>query len=166
MSPVRRGQNLLYSQSWLNQIPLVVSSLLCLSLISYLSVYFPQVAYVPKSLTGWGYDLPILFLIPLILFLKLIYVVLNERFVLTPEYMIHVVGRISWKERTVRLEYGRIQEIEILQTILQRIFGLGDIVIVPIAGTSQTNIHMHGVSNPRQVKDAIRQRQHGSEEKP
>ena len=153
------GANLIFSQSWWNQLPLVTCALLLAVGMGYLTQKFPAQTIIPISVNSWVIDFSYLALIPLIVLAKAAFKIYNERFVLSPEYMIHITGRISWRERSVRLEYGRIQEIEIDQTILQRILGLGDVIIIPIAGTTQTTIHMHGVSSPRGVKDEIRRMQ-------
>lgn len=88
---------------------------------------------------------------------------LNERLVLTPQYLIHVLGRLTWREKSVRLEYHHIQEIETEQTILQRVLGIGDVTLKPIGGVP---MRMVGLSKPREVKNVIRERvQHAEQER-
>lgn len=151
------GENLVFTQSWFNQIPLLIAIALVTAIVIYITVSLPYYAFLPIKFQQAIIQIPVLLLLPIILLLKVFYIIHNERFVLTPEYMIHITGRLNWKERTVRLEYTRIQEIEIDQTLLQKLFNLGDVVILPVAGSSTTNIHMHGTSSPREVKDAIRE---------
>ncbi len=151
--------NLIFTQSWLNQFPLLLATAALTALMTYLTFEYPGYSFLHLN-SKWGaFDAPILFIVPAVLLMKALYIIYNEKFILTPQYMIHVSGRLNWKERTVRLEYSRIQEIEIDQTILQKIFNLGDVIVLPVAGSSATNIHMHGARSPRMVKDAIREMQ-------
>jgi uncharacterized membrane protein YdbT with pleckstrin-like domain len=154
------GDNVIFTQSWWNQLPLMIGFIASIVAITLLTLQFPKETLLPVQLTDSLIKVPYLLPIPFVLLLKAAFKVYNERFVLTPEYMIHVSGRLTWRERSVRLEYRRIQEIETDHTILQRIFNLGDVILIPIAGTVQTTaIHMHGVAFPQIIKDIIRQRQ-------
>ena len=153
------GDNIIFSQSWWNQFPLLCGFIIISILLGYASFAMLPQTIISFNFNGIEVIVPLLLIVPFILLLKAAYRIYNRRFVLTPEYMIHITGRISWREHSVRLEYSRIQEIQIDQTILQRVFGLGDVVIMPIAGTAETAVLMHGVSSPRLVKDLIRQRQ-------
>lgn len=153
------GNNIIFTQSWLNQLGLLFATLLLSAGVVYLGMEFPEYSFAPVTIGEQTWGVPVLGLIPLVLLLKATFRIYNERFVLTPEYLIDVTGRLSWRERSVRLEYGRIQEIEISQTILQRILGLGDVVLVPIAGVFTSSMSMNGLRNPRIVKDIIRSRQ-------
>jgi uncharacterized membrane protein YdbT with pleckstrin-like domain len=80
---------------------------------------------------------------------------LNTKLVLTPDYLLLITGVISWKQRSVRLEYNRISEIEIVQTIPQRILGIGDVVVMPAGTGPDAAISMPGVSHPRALKDIL-----------
>ncbi len=158
---VRDGNNVLIRQSWLNQLGLIVVALITLVLTSYLSVVYPD--YTTVS-TDFGLSLPVLNFIPLAMVLRSAFRIYNERFVVTPEYLIDVEGRLAWSERSTRIEYHRVQEIKIEETIIQRIFGLGDVTVVPLAGADGVPICLRGVAHPRLVKDIIRQqrREHES----
>lgn len=153
------GENVILSQSWMNQLGMIFLALLLVAAVFYLNREFSEYTAIPIKTESGTFLIPFLFILPLVLFGKASFSIYNERFVLAPEYMIDVTGRLSWRERSVRLEYGRIQEIEIGQTIVQRILGLGDVIIIPVAGMTQTTINMHGVRHPRVVKDLIRERQ-------
>jgi hypothetical protein len=151
---VRDGDNVLIRQSWLNQLGFVLLALVTLGLTSYLSVLYPEYTTVG---TDVGVSLPLLNFIPLAMLLRSAFSVYNERFVVTPEYLIDVEGRLAWRERSTRIEYHRVQEIKIEETIIQRIFGLGDVTVVPLAGADGVPICLRGVAHPRLVKDLIRQ---------
>jgi len=152
---VRDGDNVIIRQSWLNQLGAVVLALVTLALTSYLTILFPE--YTTLASEG-GWSLPVLNFIPLTIVLRSAYNVYNERFVVTPEYLIDVEGRLAWRERSTRIEYHRVQEIKIEETIVQRIFSLGDVTVVPLAGADGMPICLRGVAQPRLVKDLIRHR--------
>jgi hypothetical protein len=150
---VRDGDNIIIRQSWLNQTGMIVLILATLALTSYLSVVFPDYTTISTEL---GVELPILNFIPLAMLMRCAFVIYNERFVITPEYLIDVEGRLAWRERSTRVEYHRVQEIKIEETVVQRILGLGDVTVVPLAGSDGVPICLRGVSHPRVVKDLIR----------
>lgn len=147
------GENIIIRQSWLNQFGAILVAFVTLVLTSYLSVVYSEYTTV---LTEGGVSLPVLNLLPIAIFLRSAFVIYNERFVLTPEYLIDVEGRLAWRERSTRVEYHRIQEIKIEETIVQRIFGLGDVTVVPLAGAEGIPICLRGIAHPRIVKDLIR----------
>jgi uncharacterized membrane protein YdbT with pleckstrin-like domain len=150
------GDNVIIRQSWLNQIGPIFMALILLCVTSYLSIIFPEHTTLPMGDGRWS--LPLLNFIPLAIALRSAFVVYNERFVITPEYLIDVEGRLAWRGRSIRVEYHRIQEIRIEETILQRIFNLGDVTVVPLAGADGIPICLRGIKHPRLVKDLIRQR--------
>lgn len=152
---VRDGDNVIIRQSWLNQLGPILLALLTLALTSYLTIIFPEYTTITSE-SGWS--LPLLNFIPLTILLRSAFHIHNERFVVTPEYLIDVEGRLAWRERSTRIEYHRVQEIKIEETIVQRIFGLGDVTVVPLAGSDGVPICLRGVIQPRLVKDLIRQR--------
>lgn len=151
---VRDGDNIIIRQSWLNQLGMMILGLAALALTSYLSVVFPDYTTI---VTESGLSLPVLNFIPLAIGLRSAFCIYNERFVITPEYLIDVEGRLAWRERSTRIEYHRVQEIKIEETIIQRILGLGDVTVVPLAGSEGVPICLRGVAHPRLVKDLLRQ---------
>ncbi len=148
------GDNVIIRQSWLNHLGAIFVTLLVLAVTSYLSVRFADYTTLPL---GQDWSLPVLNFLPLVILLRSAFDIYNERFVVTPEYLIDVEGRLAWRERSTRIEYHRVQEIKIEETIIQRIFKLGDVTVVPLAGTEDGPICLRGVVHPRLVKDLIRQ---------
>jgi hypothetical protein len=146
------GANVIIRQSWLNQLGLIVIAIILEVAITVFTALFSETLISIDSLSITVGALPC---IPLFLLLVAAVRVYNERLVVTPEYLIHVTGRISWKEHSVRLEYPHIQEIETVQSILQRLLGLGDVAVIPVGGGSKT-IVMRGLRHPREVKNLIR----------
>jgi len=150
------GDNLLIHQSWKNQLPAYTLFLILEVLVVYASITVGDSSSV--SVPGFSVPLSIstLKVFPLLVLLKAAFSVLNERLVVTPTYMIHVIGRLWWRERTVRLEYGQVQEVEISQSLLQKVLGIGDLIFKPMGGNDRNSIYMKGVPQPRVVKDVIR----------
>jgi membrane protein YdbS with pleckstrin-like domain len=157
---VRDGDNIIIRQSWLNQCGMILLILMTLAGTSYVSLLYPEYTTIDSNI---GVSIPLLNLIPLTMVLRCAFTIYNERFVITPEYLIDVEGRLAWRERSTRIEYHRVQEIKIEETILQRLFNLGDVTVVPLAGTEGIPICLRGVSHPRTVKDLIRQHKKGQD---
>lgn len=150
------GKNIIVRQSWLNQFPLVLVALALEIAIVYITLDFPEVASFSFQIASVTISASYLPFIPLFVLAKAALNIYNERLVITPIYLIHVTGRISWRERSSRLEYSHIQEIETIETIAQRILGLGDLNILPIGAGNRQAILMKGLRHPRAVKDVIR----------
>lgn len=150
------GENVIVRQSWLNQSPLVALALALEVCIVYLTIDVPEIAAFTLDLGAVRLSAAYLPIIPAFLIGKAAINIYNERLVITPDYLIHVTGRISWRERSSRLEYSHIQEIETIESISQRIFGIGDLNILPIGAGNRQAICMRGLRKPRAVKDLIR----------
>lgn len=153
----RDGNNYVIRQSWLNQFTGVLIVAVLIWLTTYLTLLFPEFTTVPLEVGSYTFEFPFLKIIPLCMLGRSVFLVYNSRLVLTPDYLLHVTGRLAWRERTSRIEYNRIQEIEIAQTILQRILGVGDVKVLPLAGLSENTLCVSGLRSPRAVKDLIRQ---------
>jgi hypothetical protein len=151
------GDNVIVTQSWFNQMGLVLLAVVLEIGIIYLTAVFPEM----ESATVWvdtvRASASYLPFVPLGLLGVAALRIYNERLVITPLYLIHVSGRLSWRERSMRLEYSDIQEIETDCSIMQRLFGVGDVSVIPMGGNSNNTITLRGVRHPRGVKDLIRQ---------
>ena len=150
------GDNVIVRQSWLNQFPLVLLALALEVAIVYVSIAFPELATFSVKLGSITLSASFLPIIPIFVLAKAALNIYDERLVVTPDYLIHVTGRISWREKSSRLEYSHIQEIETIQSIAQRLLGLGDLNILPIGAGNRQAISMKGLKQPRAVKDLIR----------
>ena len=150
------GNNIIVRQSWLNQYMLVGVTLIFEAAIIYLNVEFAREGDFDISLGSLSIPTIYLPIIPLLVLARAAFTIYNERLVITPEYLIHVTGRLSWSARTSRLDYNQVQEIETIQSIPQRILGVADIHITPIGRDLKGSIMMPGLRNPRAVKDVIR----------
>jgi hypothetical protein len=155
------GDNIVVTQSLVNQLPrLSLVGITTLALL-YLTFYYPHLTNFPIPLSGWELQFPVLVFIPFVLVTVPLHNVFDARLILTPDYLLQVRGLASWRERSVRLEYSRIQEIEIEQTLLQRVLGVGDIKVTPIVvGMDESVLHIHGIPKPHMLKDLLRSRIH------
>jgi hypothetical protein len=152
----RDGDNYIVEQSWRNQIGALLAVPLIVAALIYVRIRLPEFMNVPVTFGDVDVWFSALYLLPVFVVARAVFLVYNERFVITPEYVIHVTGRLAWRGRSSRLAYGSIQEIEIEETIPQRIFGVGDIKLIPIAGSEVSSVKLRGVRTPRAVKDLIR----------
>jgi uncharacterized membrane protein YdbT with pleckstrin-like domain len=151
------GDNVIVNQSWLNNIGLLVALIAAVLGTIYCMVLFPEYTGVPLP---DGTTFPLLAVVPIAVALRWLAVMLNNKLVLTPEYLLLISGAISWRKTTTRLEYHRISEIEIVQTIPQRLFGIGDVIVMPAGTGPDASVCMPGVSYPGALKDILRYRQH------
>ena len=150
------GDNIIIRQSWLNQYVLVGVTLLLEVAIVYLNVELAESGDYDISLGVLSVPTIYLPCIPLLVLARAAFKIYNERLVITPEYLIHVTGRLWWSARTSRLDYNQVQEIETIQSIPQRILGVADLHITPIGRDLKGSIMMRGLRKPRAVKDLIR----------
>jgi uncharacterized membrane protein YdbT with pleckstrin-like domain len=155
------GDNLILRESWLNQFPLLIVFVVLEILASYVLIQFPEASTVDIEIFERVVKVSWVSFVPLLILGKAAFHVLNERLVLTPEYLIQVNGRLTWREKSTRLEYHHIQEIETEQTIFQRMLGIGDVTLKPIGGAP---MRMVGLYNPREVKNVIRERVQNAEQ--
>ena len=139
--------NIVIQQSLRNQLPLIIVFFICILGAGAVNTYFP------------GAALLLLSLLPALICLGAIgYRVMNSRVVLSPNYLLFIEGILAWRQRSIRLDYTRVQEIELRETILQRMLGIGDVVATPISTSMEEMIALNGVLHPRLYKDLIRER--------
>jgi len=141
----RDGDNCVIRQPWINQSLGPLAFLIVTWIAVCLTIQFPEYTTFDLQVGSWAFAFPSLNCAPVALLGYLAFLARKERFVLTPEYFIHVTGRLEWRERSSRIEYDRIQEIEISQTIFQRMLGVGDVKILPLAGSAESSRCMSGV---------------------
>jgi hypothetical protein len=153
------GDNVIVYQSWFNQWPFLLLGIMAIAGALWAASVYPDRAHLRIS---ESFELPLIPMIPLALLGKWAWSTMNVKLVLTPEYLILLDGVLSWRQRTVRLEYQKIQEIEVQQTIPQRILGIGDVSLIPVATSKHGQVTMPGVPSPRVLKDILRFRQHNS----
>lgn len=160
----RDGENIIVMQSWLNQLPLLLQAVALTFVLLYFTISYPEWSTLPLTFgDGRDFRLPYLVIFPLFLFGLAAFRVGNARLVLCPEYLIFVSGIFTWNQKSIRLEYRKIQEIEIDQAIPQRFHELGDVIVTPAFLPMDNTICIQGVRHPGILKDSLRARSHISE---
>ena len=154
-----QGTNIVVTPALRSHIGILLLLLIVTPIVGYWSANYPEVSIQHIEFgESFSVPIPILAVIPLILLGMLLHATYNTRLVVCPEYLLFVSGIISWREKSIRLDYNRIQEIEIDESIPQKILAIGDIIITPIATGIESQIKIPGVSRPRIVKDLIREK--------
>jgi len=96
-------------------------------------------------------SLPYLILIPGALLGKVLWVIYNSKYIVDERGVEAQVGLVSLNLRQPRLRYEDIRGVEPNQTIIERILGIGT-VLIGSAMTSEVEIAMRGVANPRAIQ--------------
>lgn len=98
---------------------------------------------------------PIIIVIPLVMLARIVHALYDERYIITPEYLVTVQGRLSLNSRTVRLRYIHIKDVELNKSFHQRFFDVADLVFATSITPNDASIHMKGIRHPHHVKDLI-----------
>ena len=99
--------------------------------------------------------IPLFWLLPIVLLVTLLQKHLNFRYVLTPEYILEIEGRMQFRRHSLRLHYPHIRGIEIEQNILEQVLGIGDVRITSDVTRGDGQILMKGIGRPHHVKDLV-----------
>lgn len=154
--------NLIFKQSFFNHVTLFLGTVVTLILSIVLSAtYSWSIQYlgaVPLGIFSIPLYLPMFGIFPVILVVLLLRESLNKKLILSDDYIIYIEGLAQWKERSVRIDYKNIREIVIEQTLLQKLFNIGDILVTTLATHLDSSVLMPGVKNPRHIKDLIHDR--------
>ena len=101
--------------------------------------------------TTYLLSLPYLILIPGAILAKVLWVIYNSKYIVDERGVEAQVGLVSLNLRQPRLRYEDIRGVEPNQTIIERILGIGT-VLIGSAMTSEVEISMKGVANPRAIQ--------------
>ena len=142
-------------QSHLNHGPLILAWIFVTGIAIYLTDAFPWSMQPILATDSFTIKLPLFALPSLILLGKMLHSIFNKKLIFTDDYILFLEGLMSWKEKAIRLHYFNIKEIEIDQTLYQKIFGLGDLIITTVATQIETALCMPGVRKSRVIKDFI-----------
>lgn len=107
-----------------------------------------------------AFYLPFFLLFPLVFGIYILHRLYNYLYVLTPDYVLEVSGRISFNLKSQRIRYAHIRGVNVEQNIFQRIFNVGDIRLASAMQQRDSDVLMEGVANPNLYKDIINQRIH------
>lgn len=90
-----------------------------------------------------------------LVFMKVIWTVFNQRFCLCHEYFSSYTGLLGTSLRTTRLLYEHVRGVEIQQSLLQRVFGLGDLHVGSDVSKGEGEMVICGIRNPDKLKDLL-----------
>lgn len=102
-------------------------------------------------------SLPLFALPPLVLFAYIVHQLYNNRYVIGSDHALCETGRLSLRKRETRIDYENVRGIEIDESLLQRIFGVGDLKIGS-SMQSEIEIYMSGVRNPEYFRGILEKR--------
>lgn len=153
---------LVYKQSHLNHAMLffgfVAISIFSLWATVNFSWTLQPIGAIPIGPNGLNVYLPMFGIFPLILLALLLRSLYDKKLVLCEDYLLYLEGLASWKERSVRIDYRNIREVTIEQTLYQKLFGIGDILVTSLSTHIDSSIRMPGVKRPRDIKNFIMER--------
>ncbi len=109
-----------------------------------------------------GYDITfnvsLLALFPLISIAFIAHRLFDERYILTPEYILEISGRCSLKFHSARLRYIHVKDVEIDKKLYQRFLNVGDLIVATSITSGDSNIRMKGIVNPWEIKKIVQER--------
>ncbi len=166
MDHVAQGNNIVIFRSARSQL---ISILCLIALIAYAVYATHRYDWAVQDITFGSPDgrqihfpLPLFGLLPLALAAKILHSLLNFRYILCDTYVLEVQGLWALRRKSIRLNYVHIRGVEISESIVQQLLGIGDIEIlsdISIVGASgiaaEHTILMRGVARPREIKDTI-----------
>ena len=148
-----------YLPSLRNELVLVIGIIASAIASGYIAFYFPETSQDIGSIFGITISLPIAGVVPLVFLGQLFHNLNNRKLVVYDDGVLFVQGLIAWKQHSVRMRYIHIREIEVNQTILQKLFNVGDIILISVAShESDDEINMIGISNPEGAKLLIQEK--------
>lgn len=107
---------------------------------------------------GLSFNLPLFGLLPLMLLASIAHSLFNYRYIICDDYLLEVDGILNFALKTTRINFLRINVIEIDQNFYQRLFNTGNILLSTAVTQGDGMIVMRGISNPRNCKDLIQER--------
>lgn len=154
-----QGASLVLYRSPLSQIGLSLILIVLTAVAIVVSVCFPMtVLRVPLLFHGIPMRLivPLIGIVPFVLFLMLARRLLNHRYVLTADSVSEVKGLVGLRLVWSQLDYKDIREVVVYQDSVQQMMNLGDIQIG--SDVNEEEIVLRGIHNPLRLKLIIRER--------
>ena len=135
--------------------------LFALAILSWLCIWGSHYEYlrftvVPGELFRIGDTaiylyLPLLSLLPGFLLTKILFFVYNSKYIIDERGVEAQVGLVSLSLRQPRVRYEDIRGVEPVQNILERLLGIGT-VLIGSAAQQDVEIVMTGIPNPRGIQ--------------
>ncbi|MDD2942230.1 MAG: PH domain-containing protein [bacterium] len=152
----RRGDSLVLFPTWRSQIIRLffyfVAGIVCIYLSHYLSFTIVDGPLFP---VGAGMELrlklPLAIFLPAYLLGIILFTIYNSRYIIDARGVEAQVGLVALSLRQPKLRYEDIRGVEPLQTLWERILGIGSLN-VGSAMTFEIEIQMKGIASPRSVQ--------------
>ncbi len=104
-------------------------------------------------------NLPLLALLPILSGLKYLHSLFDQRYIICPDYVMEIRGILGWKRHSTRVNYVHIRGIEIDESLVEQMLGIGELrILTGPTSSDEYAICMDGIANPRGVKDIIQAR--------
>ena len=151
-------KQIVISRVWRSEIPRIAVFMAACVVSIYLSRIFPG-SVIKGELIKLGSNtiylsLPLFWLIPLGLYLDLLYRIYNVRYALDPRYLEARLGVLSLSQNIVRVRYEDIRGVETDQSVIGRALDFGT-VQVGTAATGGMEIVLVGIGAPKEVREVI-----------
>ena len=145
--------------TWRSQLHNIVYFILCSVLCVWLSQDYLSWSVVSNTvLKLFGvktkFYLPLLTLVPGYFLGRILLTIYDSRYIIDSKGVEAQMGLVSMSLRQPRLRFEDIRGVEPNQTLVQRILGIGDL-LVGSAMTFEVEIIMEGIANPRGVQQLI-----------
>lgn len=101
--------------------------------------------------------IPLFALPPIVMIVCAIHRLYNCRYVISHDHVLAVAGLLSMSMKDTRIDYENVRGIEIVRSLSQRIFDVGDLKV----GSSmqdQIEIEMRGIRQPNKYRELIERR--------
>ena len=141
--------------TWRSQIGPLCLFFVCCILATQLSQLWPITVIIGEFIsfgdTTLYLHLPLLSLVPGVILGRILIYMYDSKYIIDDRGVEAQVGLVSFNLRQPRLRYEDIRGVEPNQTILERILGIGS-VLIGSAMTQDVEIVMEGVANPRAIQ--------------
>lgn len=143
---------------WRSEIRILIGFWISCLACMLLSWKFPGSVISGRLLTIGGRSLdltlPMFAIVPFVLLALAAIRIYDVRYVIDSRGLESRIGILGFHQRTVRVRFNDIRSAETEQTLLERVFDVGD-VEVGTAATADIEIVFEGVAAPHEVQDMI-----------
>ncbi|MCB0330944.1 MAG: PH domain-containing protein [Bdellovibrionales bacterium] len=145
-------------RTWRSEIITVVVFVVMSFLAVFLSHLFPwsviEGELFPLGESSLRMHLPLFWFIPFLTIGSAMYRIYNVRYVLSERGIEAEVGILALQRRLIRVWFEDIRSVQIRQTLLNRLLGVGDIEI-STAATGSIEVILRGISAPGEVQEMV-----------
>lgn len=153
------NNKIVFFRSYLSQLPKIILFIISIGLLFYTALKMPWSVQHANLGEIFGQEvnlsIPLFGIIPLVLIFWIGHELFDEAYIIGDSYVLEIRGRASLSARNIQIDFPNIRAVEIEQSLLQRILGLGDLHIATSASQSMPQLTMQGISNPEYYKEVL-----------